>query len=184
MADADDDLRTFQRGGIPEATDPGAAGGAVRAPSPLEELEAEAQRDLESELEPLELLTPGRPGWAVRYRCDLEPFKVEAFEKRAADKKMPNGVDNVKHASLMLADQCEAILKDGQVVVDASTNEPLTFNHPTFQAKFNAVDAVSVIRAWFVRGGVIVSQAAEVLVGSGINEGGERVDPTQRSSTS
>lgn len=161
-------------------SEPATAGDAVRgAPgSPLENLRASLKEETSGS--PIVLETPRRPGWNVRYRCDVELPVLAQWRKKAADKSMPEGVDELKLCLIILADQCDAILQ-GDVEVEED-GEVVTFRTQSLQDLLGAIRAADLVRRWYGSDGHAVSAAQEVMNASGYGEDLVREDPTQTSS--
>ncbi|HEX5782391.1 MAG TPA: hypothetical protein VFX80_10735, partial [Solirubrobacteraceae bacterium] len=146
--------------------------------SPLEELRQEIKREVHGD--PIVLEVPGRAGWSVRYRADVELPQLAAWRKKAADRAMPEGLDELKLCLTILANQCDALLKDGREVED-DDGQLVTFASAAFLELTGAGRAVEAVRRWYVIDGHVVAAAQEVMNASGYGEEAIREDPTPRS---
>lgn len=150
---------------------------AAAPASPLEELRQEIKREVTGE--PVTLEVPGRAGWTVRYRADVEMPKLAAWRKKSADRSMPDGIDELKLCLTILADQCEALLKDGREVED-DDGGLLTFATPAFLELIGVGRSVEAVRKWYGVDGRVVAAAQEVMNASGYGEDAIREDPTRK----
>lgn len=94
---------------------------------------------------PITLQVLKRPGVAIRYATDLDDEKLEAFRRRSVDKKAVDGVNGLRFCSLILANQCEAILMNGQDVHDEA-GQNLTFGHARIRTLYGAQRAADAVK--------------------------------------
>ncbi len=92
----------------------------------------------------IDVPVPGREGWSLRFRLDWNESKAEKWRKQAKDKSFESGISNEKLAAALLADQCTAILIDGQMVV--IQGERWTFASKTFQQEVGVGTATQAVR--------------------------------------
>lgn len=151
---------------------------AAAAGSPLETLRAEAQREIGGET--VTLTIKERPGWSVRYRADVEIPQFNQWRKRCADRSQPDGVDELKLACLILANQCEALVLNGEDLLE--DDQPVTYASPSFHASFGVTRAVDAVRAWYGIDAHVMTHSQEVMLASGYGDEAEREDPTPGSS--
>lgn len=144
--------------------------------SPLESLREEASREVAPDL--LTLDVPLRPGWAVRYRADVDVQHLNAWTKRARNKQMEQGVDTHKLACLILASTCDCIVKDGEDVEDPDGG-PMTFRSAAFLEMFDTTSTAEGVAAWYGADGHAIVASEKVLVASGFDpDSVVAVDPT------
>lgn len=77
---------------------------------------------------------PGREGWSLRFRLDWTEAKARTWRKQAKDQASPDGYSTDKLYRAMIADQCTAVLLDGEPVV--IQGETWTFKSKALQAEF------------------------------------------------
>lgn len=155
---------------------PGETAGPVE-PSMLDGLLGELTAPVLSDMVTWEVTT--RPGYAVRYRTDLDDAVVQGFVKLAAvkGKKALDGtplLDNVRLGCLILARYCLAILKDG---VDVG----LTFTSQDLLDAYKVTRAAEAVRAFYGTDGGVVLHSRALTNRSGLTETGDPLesDPTQ-----
>lgn len=170
---------------IREFSAPSAGAKATTAPkrsvSALDSLREEISRDVAAKT--VTLTVPTRPGWAVRYRCDVEAGELGRWQKAAKDSTQPDRLDSLKVAMTILANQCDALIKDGEALTDDDDDgEPVTFRSEVFLEMFGVGRAIDGVKQWYAVDGHIIAASTEVLVESGYGDEAEREeDPTQRS---
>lgn len=136
------------------------------AGSPLEALRREARRT--AEREPITLPVPERPGWSVRYRCNVDLADLARWQKASKDRQMPDGIDVQRLARLVLSHQCIAILFEGKVV--EGQNGPLVFASPEFWEYCDVSSAIAAVGHWYGNDGAIVAVLDEVMRASGFDD--------------
>lgn len=134
--------------------------------------------DLESALtaqvdhEPLTLRVEKRPGVSVRYRTEITDEQMAAWRKRAADKKAPGGINTLRFCSIVVANQCEAILMHGKEVYD-DDGGVLHFGHQRIKALYGlqkADRASDVVRKLFGADPHVMLHANEVMDRAGFGD--------------
>lgn len=151
--------------------------------SPYAALRGEIERDLTGVAITLDV--PGRPDWAVRYRCDLQIDQLNRWRKRAADRTAPDGLDESKFGCMLLANQSEAIIYRGEDVPenpDDAASPPMSFRSRKFHELVGVGSSVDAVKAWYVRDGSISAAGQAVLFGSGFGEEASEADPTSTAS--
>lgn len=103
---------------------------ASEVSSPLESLVSQLEDALTADVsfEPITLRIDKRPALSVRYSTELDDDKISAFRKRAEDKKAPQGFNTLRFCSLIVANQCQALLVNDQEALD-EVGQNLTFGH-------------------------------------------------------
>lgn len=129
------------------------------------------------EIEPLTTVTPARPGWKVRYRCDIDGDKLQAFRRKCKDRSQAEGYDDIKFAAMVLADQCEAIIQGDAEVLDES-GERVTFRHAMMRERMGG-RAISAVRQWYGRDGDVAVTAGAVMRQAGFDEEADLTDPME-----
>lgn len=153
---------------------------AAPAGSPLEALRAEAGKD--AERDPITLDCPGRPGWQVRFAATVDLDKLGRWSKVCKDRKQPDGIDSAKLMRITLANQCEAVIWQGQDVVGAD-GKTVTFRSADFLELTGKPKHTDAIFHWYGKSdGVITVINGKLLVASGFDEDAVREgvfeDPT------
>jgi hypothetical protein len=154
---------------------------AVPKATGLDALRAELSAEVEVELVTLDV--PTRPGYAVRYRCDVSYDELATWRKRSADKTKPGHLDEVKLAAIILANKVDGIMAHGTEVTDGDA--AVTFASPVFLDLTGKGSAVSALRHFYGLDGHVDAAAKVVLGRSGFGdelaEEGDDVDPTKTS---
>lgn len=156
------------------------------ADTPLDDLRAELSAPVEGE--PATLKVPGRPGYAVRYSVDLDDLEFQRWHRKASGKTIPGrdaAVDRLKLAGLVLAYQCEAIVRNGREVTDGGA--PLLFRSPAFLDLMRRDDerrppeVREAVRRFYGRDADLLAASDEVLNRAGYGDTAEDADedPTQ-----
>lgn len=162
-----------------DATTPRSAPTRDDLPSnPLEALKQEIAKEVTGDIVVLEV--PKRPGWSIRYRCDVQMPLLSRWRKQAADRTMPDGLDELKLCLTVLANQCDAILLNGREV-EGNDRQLVTFASEEFLEMVGAGRAIDAVKAWYGVDGHVLAAAQEVLTESGFGEEATREDPTPRS---
>lgn len=117
---------------------------------------------------------PGRPGYEVRYLCVVEYDELTAWERKATHTvgrgaQRRQEVHQLTLARIVLANRCEAIIRNGDEVVDAA-GDPITFASPEFQALVGATRAVEAVQRLYGRDTDIIAASADVLVTAGARD--------------
>lgn len=131
------------------------------------------RRELAEEVttEDVVLDVPGRPGYAVRYGTVVRFEEVEAWRKRASDKK--GNADTLRLAAIILANRCHAIIRNGtELEVDG---EAVTFAHDAILEATGTHRAVDAVVAFYGRDPHVMVAADAVLAEA------DELDPTNRS---
>lgn len=166
--DLDDDVRRFDAVSddhdLLDGLDPDVDAPASTA---LDDLRADLQRDVTGQ--EIQLVVPLRTGWTIRCNVDVESGQLNAWRKRCQDRAMPDGIDDLKFASIVLAAKTTAILKNGVEAHDEH-GEPLTFKHKMLWEMTGTTRAVDAVRAVFSRDAHVITAAFEVLREAGYGE--------------
>jgi hypothetical protein len=168
-------------GGLdPSGADPDDGFDADLAPveetSSLAALEAEISKEVTGE--PVTLVIGStRPGWSARYAVGMTYDQLQAWTKRCRDRNALGGLNRLKLAALILANQCEAILKEGRrVAVDDAGD--ITFASPDFRRLLGAGSSTDAVVKFYASDGLVLAHAQEVVVAAGFEAEVDRVDPT------
>lgn len=174
MADA---IRRFEPQAADDDRDADIA--PVRSASPLDAIRAELAAEVEQNDITLEV--PGRPGYAVRYATKLSYEQLMGWRKRAVDKAMPLGVDELRLAALVCANQCRAILRHGEEIT--TDGAPLTFASPQFHELLEVGRSTDAVRQFYGRDFDVAAASNRILDAAGMGETAEDAeegpDPTQ-----
>ncbi len=157
----------------------------IAVATPLDQLRAEITAPVVAA--PITLEVPGRTGYAVRYLTDLDHDQVDMWRRqstrRAPGKGQTQEINTLKLAELILAHQCEAIIRQGaDVVVD---DEPLVFASRTMMAITGTSKVRDAVRKFYGRDADVISAGDAVLEAAGyldtaeeVEGASERLDPT------
>lgn len=173
-----DPTPTFGRTGRLDDTpaDPDVA--PVAAANPLDFLRLELAEEVTTD--DLVLDVPGRPGYAVRYGTVVRFEEVEAWRKRASDKK--GNADALRLGAIILANRCHAIIRNGvELEVDG---EVVTFAHDAILEATGTHRAVDAVVAFYGRDPHVLTAADAVLAEAGFGDvvsEADELDPTTRS---
>lgn len=136
--------------------------------------------------EPLTLPIPLRKSLSMRYDTNIDGDLLNAWRKMSKERKSkdPTDIDTLKFSCLILANQGEALLRDGDEVLGNDGN-PLSFAHGELRAMLSAASASDAVRklyggAKFTGDGDILNSAAEVsrVAGFGDEELDAEESPT------
>lgn len=179
----DDDTPRFGAASDPDLDLPAREKVGVKASpgSPLDELRSEASREVGGKTSTYP--THERPGWSVRYRADVEVSSLNVWRKRCADRSMPDGVDELKLACLILANHCDVLVQNGNDLVDED-GEPVTFGSSAFLESFGVTRAIDAVKKWYVSDGHLMAASQELMFDSGFGDETASEDPTGGSSIS
>lgn len=147
----------------------------VEGLSSLEELEAEIAAEVAPEPLTLEV-GDTRPGWQMRYAVGMSYEQLQAWTKKARDKHYLGGIDRLKLACTIVANQCEAILKLGKPIT--SGGDDVTFATPDFRRLLDATGVQDAVVKWFGADGYVLAHAQAIVTAAGFEGEVERVDPT------
>lgn len=168
-----DQPRTFGSPALDEV-DPDLAGlDELDEASDFDELRAELAAAVTATVT---LPVDGRPGWAVRYRADFTGANVDAFRKRAKDRKFVDGVDGIKFAAILLASQAVAIVRRGKDV--ELEGKPATFQSRDFMDLVGGSGAVDTVRKFYGLDGHVDAAARALMVEAGWGDEVSAADPT------
>lgn len=176
MTDTPPPIREFAAPGV-RPPDPDLDDGEATPTTALAELRSELQAA--PEFPDVALDVPGRPGYAVRYSTHIAHEQLTAWQKKAKDKSSPTGVNDLKWLSVLLATQCEAIVRNGvDVELGGADGEPATFRSPAFQELLGVDRAVSAVQVFYARDASVLAAGVAVLQEAGYGDEAETVDPT------
>lgn len=182
----DDNPRTFTAPGVAAAGDPSAPPAAGELNSPLDDLRAELAAELEH-FETFEVST--RPGYAVRFDVDIEHEKLGLWRKRAKDKSQPDGLDELLWASIIVASQAVAILRNGVPVFEADAGVS-PFAGAELLGIYGVGRPVDAVQRFYGRDSQVINTCWAVLSAAGYGEEAKKADdddaadPTRSSSRS
>ncbi len=88
---------------------------------------------------------PGRDGWSMKFRLDWSEAEQAAWEKQAQDRTKENGVNASKLFRRTIADQCVALILNGQ---EAREYAPKPFQSKQLQALFGVQSATAAVEKW------------------------------------
>lgn len=160
------------------AQDPDLAGlGDEEVSSDLDDLRAELNADV-SPTTSIPVL--GRPGYAVRFRTDFTGRDLDLLRKRAKDRKMSDGIDGVKFASLLLAFTAQGITRAGaELSEQLGTTAPVTFTTREFQELMGTTTADTTVRKFYGLEGHVDAAARRLMTEAGWGDEVDAMDPTE-----
>lgn len=144
-------------------------------PTDLELIAAELTAELDTP--PLRLDVPTRPGWAVVFDVNISAPALASWQKRSADPGWPDGIDQLKLAAIVIANQARDVVRAG-----VSTG--YSFRNRAFLELLKAPDARNAVLKMYGRDAAVMQTAERVLIaaghmgGSDLGDGSE--DPTAR----
>jgi hypothetical protein len=141
----------------------------------LDELRTELASEVATP--PETLVVPGRAGYTVRYSTELAHEQLQAWRKTSRDKSSPDGLDELRWASIVLANQCECVVRHG---VDVELDgRPATFQHEGFRALLGegAERATAAVRRFYGRDADVIAAALAVIRAAGYGDEAD-ADPT------
>lgn len=174
-------------------TAPGADAGDVPGPPADPDLDVPAASDLDAIRDELTAPLPEaervvtlpvatRPGYSIRFSTELAHEQLDAWTRKCRDPKSLVGYDELRLACIILGNQCEAILRQGEPITSAGAD--LTFAHPAWLKLVAKPSAVPGIRAFYGRDALVIATGRKVLDAAGYGdqvaalEAGDDVDPT------
>jgi hypothetical protein len=170
-----EDAREFVQPGAPAAGGDDSPYAPIEAPDPAASTPYEllvGELTAEIEAPTFTLAVPGRPLYAVRHRGDLDGAAIEHARnasKRNKRKTMVRGagdddIDGVMFTCRICIAACDAILRDGQVLVD-DKQRPFTFNHTGFMHLVGAQTTLECVRAFYGGRDASIAAAADRIMG-------------------
>lgn len=148
------------------------------------------QQELTSELDDETTLEiPGRPGYSVVFWIGFEWEELNAWRKKAKDKRFPTGTHEVRAGALILVNTCRAILRHGGPV--ELDGRPWTFRERSFLGMYPDAggSTVEAVRKFYGRDAHVIAASLKVLDAAGYGEEilegdagdlDEDADPTRR----
>ena len=122
----------------------------------------------------------GRPGYAVRFRTDFTGKDLDKLRKQAKDKRMVDGIDGVRFASLLLAFTCQGITRHGrELAEDLELNKPVTFVTRELQELLGTVNADETVRKLYGLEGHVDATARRLMAEAGWGDEVDALDPTE-----
>ncbi len=155
--------------------------------SPLQRLE----RDMATEIVklPKTVPVPSRPGYSVRFRTDIAVEDRERWERIVQRQTGDTPELQVKASALtawlLVADTCEAILIDGEVVTDDQV-KPVTFKSPWLWGVLKVgprkpggkLDVTDVVRKFYAYDADIEAVAIKLIAATNHGQDIDGLDPT------
>lgn len=125
-----------------------------------------------------------RPGWAVRYSLALDSDDLKRWRKRATLKPgtKREEFDEVRFACIVMANQAQALIRNGEEVLDNETGDPLTFAHPAVWRTYGAARAADAVRSFYGNDPYLGATFDAILAAAGVGDEVETLDPTRPSS--
>lgn len=145
--------------------------------SDLDDLRAELNADVAPTTT---IPVTGRPGYAVRFRTDFTGKELDKLRKLAKDKRMVDGIDGVRFASLLLAATCQGITRNGrELAEDLELAKPVTFTSPELRELLGTVNADETVRKLYGLEGHVDAAARRLMVEAGWGDEVDALDPTE-----
>ena len=122
----------------------------------------------------------GRPGYAVRFRTNFTGRDLDSLRKKAKDKRMVDGIDGVRFASLLLAFSCQGITRNGrELAEDLDLNAPATFTTRELQELLGTTTADATVRKLYGLEGHVDAAARRLMTEAGWGDEVDALDPTE-----
>lgn len=113
--------------------------------------------------EPITLEVPGRPGFEVRYRTDVDAgWLAKVSQKRCRNREWPDGTDTLKLASIALAQMSQAVIRQGSEVI-GQDGTPWTFRHPEMRAALGAESAAPAVARFYGRDADVIAAFNDLM---------------------
>lgn len=164
-------IREFDAGPTSDADIPP---GHPSAPPTLDELDVTELTELEQlgvelsqkiDIPIVTLPVQTRPGYAVRFSTDLSQADLDAFRKKARDKRRQDGIASERFASLILASKAVAIVRGGREVT--SDGEPVTFRSRELLQILHAASATDAVAKLYGADAAVDATARSLLSEAG-----------------
>jgi hypothetical protein len=127
---------------------------------------------------------PTRPTIEVEFDVDIDANILQMWQKRSRDTSLPDNLDIRKFSSIVLLDRCRGIYVQGQKVVDTTSGENVTFNHPILCGMLGVTRPIDAVKAMYGPDAAIMQTTQRVMEEAGygdeVNWGGDD-DPTVNS---
>ncbi len=143
----------------------------------LDAIKADLKESVKNE--PITLSVPKREKWTIRYDTNVNADMMARWRKASRDKSMADGFDGMKYACLILANQCEVAMFNGQIAADEGGQE-LNFRNAKFLEMIGAVRAIDGVRKFYGVDGDILRAVEAILTAAGYDSEGQEAeaDPT------
>lgn len=123
------------------------------------------------------LEVPERPNMAIRFSPNISQHQIRAWRRNSGEDTKA-GLDSVKFACYVLANTCNGILLNNEMVLDDEGSE-VTFGSETMIDMLEVKTVSEAIRAVFVVEPHVEAAALAVMEAAGYNDSVEQVDPTK-----
>lgn len=135
----------------------------------LDDLKADLAKQVKTP--PVTIGVPRRPNLSLRFSTEINADLLNAWRKRSRERRGSDDVDVLKFSCLVIANQCEAVLRNGEVV-PAVNGEPISFRHADLIQMTGAMSAIDAVRKLYGVDGDVINVASEVtrLAGYGDEE--------------
>ena len=130
----------------------------------LDSLQNELQRAIAND--PITLSVPNRPNVSLVFDTNIESGKLQLWRKVCVDKQMSENFDGLKFSSIVIANQCETVLFDGNPVND-DDGKRLNFRNQALLDMLSSKRAVPAVRRMYGSDGHIFIAADAILRAAG-----------------
>lgn len=148
---------------------------------PLDSIKEELAADVETEDLPLPV--PRRPGYELTFSTNLDGEKFDLWARKCKDRKALGGIDELKLALFVLANQNTGIRRQGGPV--EVEGQPMTVRTQAFLDMTGTGRPFDALRKLYGSDGHVQAAAREVLAECGYGEdlASAAEDPTARPSS-
>lgn len=120
----------------------------------------------------VDIPVPQREGWVLRFRLDWSESKTEKWRKQAKDRTVQDGISREKLSLALLADQCIAVILDGDPIVIGG--ERWTFQSKGFQEELDVHTPMQAVKKVLPIYAQLIAVADQVSAAAGQ---GDALDP-------
>lgn len=135
-------------------------------------------KDISAPVEPDPILLPvrTRDGYAVRYSLVIDADRLKIWNRQATSQ---GKTDEIKFASIVLANLCVGLVKNGVDLVD--NGDPVTFAHPFIWNSYGVDNVAAAVRKFYGLDTYLASTCNSLLGEAGVGEDVIPLDPTNGS---
>jgi len=135
--------------------------------------------DLKANIEDTSIVLPvkRREGYSLRFDTNIPWEHFEKWRKVSKDRRATNGMDVPRLASLVIANKCIEILKDGKVLVD-DAGDPLTFGSDEIRSLYGTPKAAEAVKLMIGRDSDMTAISDAVVTAAGWGDEVSEEDPT------
>lgn len=114
---------------------------------------------------------PARDGVEIEFNTDIDSVMLNAWRKRSKDNSFPDGINPLRYACIVIANQAEAVIFNGTPAHDES-DQPLNFKNPNLLQMLGvpAGQSTTAVRKLFGYDGHVLSACRTVISEAGFGE--------------